>query len=137
LLSAGMTGFGLAALVIGGTVLISSMTLFGALGASRDLEVTPPITTIDATGPQENGGYILTPQDKQWIEASWRRRSEAGQRHACAAIRDGLSGAELQDAYRKLQQVPRLGLAQGIPTGETEALAFLRAGYAYTEIELC
>jgi hypothetical protein len=42
-LSAGMRGFGLAALVLGGIVLVSTMSLFGALGAARDQdEVSPP-----------------------------------------------------------------------------------------------
>jgi hypothetical protein len=137
-LSAGMTGFGLAAVVLGGITLVSSMTLFGALGASPDLQVTPRIPTVDdSTGPQEDGGYVLTPQDKQFIEASWRRQSEAERRYACAAIRDGVSDAELQYAYWTLQQIPRRGLAEGIPTEETEALAYLRAGWAYTATELC
>jgi hypothetical protein len=137
LLSAGMTGFGSAALVLVGIVLILSMTTFGVLGASRD-QVSPRIPSVDeTTGPTADGGYILTLSDKQWIEATWRRRSEAEQRRGCAAIRDGVSDAELRDAFRRLQHVPRLGLAAGIPTDETAAFAFLRAGYAHTETELC
>jgi hypothetical protein len=137
LLSAGMTGFGLAALVLGGIVVVSSMTPFGVLGASRD-RASPRIPTVDdTTRPPADGGYILTPRDKQWIEATWRRRSEAEQWRACAAIRDGVSEAELQGAFLTLQHIPRLGLAASIPTQEFEALAFLRAGWAYTNTELC
>jgi hypothetical protein len=134
--SAGMTGFGSAVLVLVGIVLILSMTTFGVLGASRD-QVSPHIPSVDETTGPADGGYILTPSDKQWIEATWRRRSEAEQRRACAVIRDGVSDAELQDAFSTLQHIPRLGLAQDIPTEEAEALAFLRAGYAYTETEIC
>ena len=137
-ISAGMRGFGLAALVLGGIVLVSSMTVFGALGASRELQAEPHIPTVDdTTGAKGDGGYILTPDDKQWVETSWRGRTEAEQRGACAAIRNGISQAELQDAYQTLQHIPRLGLAKGIPTEQTEAVAFLRARFAYTETELC
>lgn len=137
-LSAGMTGFGLAALVLGGIVVVSSITLFGALGASGDLQVTPRVPTVDdTTGRQGDGGYMLTPHDKQWIEASWRRRSEAEQRAICAVLRDGVSDAELQAAARQLEEAARRGLVEGIPTEETEVHAYLRAGYAYTETEFC
>jgi hypothetical protein len=137
LLSAGMTGFGSAVLVLVGIVLILSMTTFGVLGASRD-PVSPRIPTVDDTiGRPADDGYILTPRDKKWIESTWRRRSVAEQRRACAAIRDGVSDAEIQDAFRTLQHIPRLGLAEGIPTEESEAVAFLRAEWAYTKTELC
>jgi hypothetical protein len=138
-LSAGMTGFGLAALVLGGVVLVSSITVFGALTASPDLQVTPRIPTVGVTaGPQgDDDGYKLTPRDKQWIEASWRRGSETEQHYACAAIRDGISDAELQNAARQLEEIARRGLMEGIPADETELLAYVRAGYAYTESELC
>jgi hypothetical protein len=137
-LSAGMRGLGLAALVLGGIVLVSSISLLGALGSASDLQVTPRVPTVDdTTGPQGDVGYMLTPRDKRWIEASWGRNPEALQRYACASIRDGISDAELQAAARRMEEVPRRGLAEGVPTEETDVLAFLRAGWAYTETEFC
>jgi hypothetical protein len=138
-LSAGMRGFGLAALALGGIVLVSSISLLGALSAARDQdEVSPPVSPTVTTPPrQEDGGYMLTPRDKRWIEASWGRKPEELQQYACASIRDGISDAELQAAARQLEEVPRSGPAKDVPTEETEALAFLRAAWAYTETELC
>jgi hypothetical protein len=59
------------------------------------------------------------------------------QRYGCASLRDGISDAELQTAARALEEIPRRRLAKGVPTEETEILAYLRAGWAYTETELC
>jgi hypothetical protein len=60
-LSAGMRGFGLAALVLGGIVLLSSITLLGALGVGRVLKAPPSHPTPPTTPPpQEGGGYSLT-----------------------------------------------------------------------------
>lgn len=148
-LSAGMRGFGLAALVLGGATLVSSITLLGALGASRVPQETPSVTTVednpptgeDATGSRGDAGYVsiyaLTPRDIRWIEASWERKPEALQQYACASIRDGISDAEIQAAARQLEEIPREGPAKDVPTEETEALAFLRASWIYTETELC
>jgi hypothetical protein len=138
-LSAGMRGFGLASLVLGGIVLVSSMSLLGALGAARDQdEVSPPVSLTGTTPPtHEDDGYVLTPRDMRWIEASWGRKPEALQEYACASIRDGISDAELQAAASQLEGIPRSGPAKDVPTEETEVLAFLRAAWAYTETELC
>jgi hypothetical protein len=97
-LSAGMRGFGLAALVLGGIVFISSITLFGALGAAHDLQATPPSTTVDDTsGLQEDGRYVLSQHDKDNVDYTWDRSTKAQQRAICAHFGDGLSDAEMDD----------------------------------------
>jgi hypothetical protein len=128
--SAGMTGFGLGALVLGGIVLVSSLTLFGALGASPDLQVTPRIPTVDqTTAPQQDGGYILTPQDKKLVQTWWNGRPKADQRATCAVIRDGVSDAEMPTLIREL-------VMQGIRFGgEWQVRA--RAMLAHIAISYC
>jgi hypothetical protein len=70
-----MRGLGLAALVLGGIVPVSSISLLGALGAASDLDEVPPVVSRTGTTPppQADVRYMLTPRDKQWIEASWGR----------------------------------------------------------------
>jgi hypothetical protein len=98
-LSAGMRGFGLAALVLGGIVLVSSISLLGALGASRDQDEVP--THAPSTGttplPQEDGGYILTQHDKEYVDYTWDRSTPAQRRAQCAHFADGISDAEIDD----------------------------------------
>jgi hypothetical protein len=50
-LSARMTGLGLAALVLGGIVIVSSISSLGALGVQRALQVPPPASTTATTPP--------------------------------------------------------------------------------------
>jgi hypothetical protein len=116
-LSAGMRGLGLAALVLGGIVLVSSISLLGALGAASDLDEVPPVVSRTGTTPppQADVRYMLTPRDKQWIEASWGRKPEALRQYACASIRDGISDAELQAAASQLEGIPRSGPAKTFP----------------------
>jgi hypothetical protein len=115
LLSAGMTGFGSAALVLVGIVLILSMTTFGVLGASRD-PVSPRIPTVDDTiGRPADDGYILTPRDKQWIETTWRRRSDEEQRRACAAIRDGVPMPNYKTPSVRCSTSPALDWRKAFP----------------------
>lgn len=112
--------------MLGGIVLVSSMTLFGALDASRDLQVNPRIPTVDDTtgAPRGDGGYILTPDDEQWIEASWRRRSEAAQRGACAAIRDGISHASYKTRAERCSTSPALGRRRAFPLSRPKLSPF-------------
>jgi hypothetical protein len=137
-LSAEMTRFGLKALVAAGFVLVSSMTLLEDPSAPRLRPGWYPRVprTDDTTGPQADGEYILTRQDKRFIEDAWRRRTEAEQHAICALIRDGISDTQLQDALSAMQQLPP-ELREGVPTEETDGLAYVRAGFAYTETELC
>jgi hypothetical protein len=127
--SAGMTGFGLAALVLGGIVLVSSITLFGAL-VPRYLQVTPRIPTVDhTTAPQEDDGYILTRRDNKLVETWWNGRPKADQRAICAVIRDGVSDAEMPTLIREL-------VMQGIRFGgEWQVRA--RAMLAHIAINYC
>jgi hypothetical protein len=128
--SAGMTGFGLAALVLGGGVLVSSITLFGALGASRYLPGTPPHPTVDrTTAPQEDGGYILTRLDNKLVETWWNGRPKGDQRATCAVIRDGVSDAEMPTFIREL-------VIQGIRFGR-EWQVRARAMLAHIAIKYC
>lgn len=97
-LSAGVTGFGLAALVLGGMVFVSSMWLFGANGVGRVLQGPPPAPpTETAPPPHEGGGYILSLYDEKFAEAWWSLASEAEQRTFCARVGDGITHAEMKD----------------------------------------
>ncbi|HJU57955.1 MAG TPA: hypothetical protein VJ774_04400 [Actinomycetota bacterium] len=111
-LSAGMRGFGLAALVLGGVVLLSSITLLGALGVGRVLKVPAshptPLTTPP---PQEDGGYILTLYDKEFTEAWWSLASTAEHRMLCASVGDGVTNAETKYWVRGVE-------SEGFPVRE-------------------
>jgi len=96
-LSAGVTGFGLAALVLGGIVFISSMALLGANGIGRVLQGPPPAPTTTTPPSHEDGGYILTLYDEKFAEAWWSLASEAEQRTLCARVGDGITHAEMKD----------------------------------------
>jgi hypothetical protein len=103
-LSAGVTGFGLAALVLGGIVLVSSISLLGALGVGRVLEVPPPASSpLTTPPPQEDGGYILTPYDKEFAEAWWSLASKAKHRTLCARVSDGITNDEMRDWVRGVE----------------------------------
>jgi hypothetical protein len=129
-LSAGMTGFGLAAVVLGGITLVSSMTLFGALGASPDLQVTPPIPTVDdSTEPQEDGGYVLTPYDRKFTDTRWSMASKAERRRLCARIEDGVSDAEMQGWVGEVEM-------QGLSPSEEDQVRF-RAMLEYAAVTYC
>ena len=96
-----------------------------------------PRVWIPPEPSQLDGGYILTPDDEQWIGASWRRRSEAAQRRACAAIRDGISPRRATRLVPNAEHIPALGPAEGIPLSRPRLSPILRAHYVYTETGLC
>jgi hypothetical protein len=130
-LSAGMRGFGLAALVLGGIVLVSSISLLGALGASRDQDEVP--THAPSTGttppPQEEGGYTLSQHDKEHVDYTWDRSTPAQRRAACVKFSDGLSEAEMDD-WRSLAE------EYGLPVTEDEEANF-RARAEYMVATYC
>lgn len=132
--SAGMTGFGLGALVIGGITLVGlvgPIVRGSPLGppALPGIEVDRSPTVDDNTQPQEEGGYVLRPHDRKIVEASWSRRPRAEQRATCAVIRDGVSDAEMPALLREL-------VIQGIDFGgEWQVRA--RAMLEYLALENC
>ena len=100
-LSAGMTGFGLAALVLGAIVLVSSFSLLGAAGIQRVLQGPPPASpTASTPPPQGEGGYILTLYDKSVAEAWWFLTSKTEHRTFCADVGDGVTNVEMKDWVR-------------------------------------
>jgi hypothetical protein len=112
-LSAGLRGFGLAAVVLGGIVLVSSLSLFAGLVATRVLEV-PPSASPTAHGPtEEDGPYILTLYDKGVIEAWWRLASTGERRALCGRVDDGITNADTKDWARGEE-------ARGVPIREGE-----------------
>jgi hypothetical protein len=96
-LSAGVTGFGLAALVLGGVVFVSSIALLGANGIGRVLQGPPPAPPAETAPPLQDGGYTLTLYDEKFAEAWWSLASEAEQRTFCARVGDGVTHAEMKD----------------------------------------
>lgn len=129
-LSAGMSGLGLAALVLGGIVLVSSIFLHGATGAGRDFQVPPPASPAATTPPpQEDGGYILTPSDKEYVDLTWDRTTKAQRRAVCALLVDGVSDAEMEDWLGGVEE-------QGIPVSEEEE-ANVRARFEYMAATYC
>ena len=113
-LSAGMSGLGLAALVLGGIVLLSSISLLGASVPGRVLQVPPPASPTATTSPQqEDGGYIPTLYDEKFAEAWWSLASKAEHRTFCARVGDGVTNAETKDWVRGVE-------SEGIPLREGE-----------------
>lgn len=113
-LSAGMRGLGLAALVLGGIVLVSSISLLGASVPGRVLQVPPPVPpTATTPPPQEDGRYVLTLYDEKFAEAWWSLSSRAEHRAFCARVGDGVTNAETKDWVRGVG-------SEGIPLREGE-----------------
>jgi hypothetical protein len=126
-----MRGFGLAALVLGGIVLVSSISLLGALGASRDQDEVPPHASSTGTTPppQEDGGYTLSQHDKEYADYTWDRSTPAQRRAVCAQIGDGVSDAEMEEWIGEVEE-------QGIPVTEEDEANF-RARFEYTAATYC
>ena len=132
-LSAGMTGLGLAALVLGGIVIVSSISLLGALGAQRALQVPPPasLTATTPPPPPEKGGYTLTLYDKKFGEAWWSLTSKGEHRTFCARTGDGVTHAETKDWVRGVE-------SEGIPSREGEEwMPRARAMLEYVAVTYC
>lgn len=129
--SAGMTGVGLAALVLGGIVLISSLSSLGALGIQRVVQVPPPVPPTTTTPPpREDGGYILTLYDKKFAEAWWSLESESEHRTFCARV-DRVTNAETKDWVRGME-------SEGIPLRKGEEWkARARAMLEHVAITYC
>jgi hypothetical protein len=94
-------------------------------GAASDLDEAPP--PVSATGttppPQEDGGYTLSQHDKENVDYTWDRGTEAQRRAWCVHFRDGLSDAEL-DEWRSASE------EYGVPfTEDLEANVRARAEY--------
>ena len=112
-LSAGVTGFGLAALVLAGIVFISSIALLGANGIGRVLQGPPPAPPPETAPRHEDGGYTLTLYDEKFAEAWWSLASEAEQRTFCARVGDGVTTAEMKDWVKGVE-------AGGTPLRQSE-----------------
>lgn len=102
-LSEGMTGFGLAALVLGGIVLVGSISLLGASVPGRVLQVPPPASPTATTPPPQDGGYILTLYDEKFAEAWWSLASKAAHRNFCARVGDGVTNVETKEWVRGVE----------------------------------
>lgn len=130
-LSAGMTRLWLAALLLGGVVLVSLSSL-GALGIERVLQVprhaSPTATTPP---PPEDGGYIPTLYDKKFAEAWWSLASKDEHRTLCARVGDGVTNAETKDWVRGVE-------SEGFPLREgMEWKIRARAMLGYMAITFC
>lgn len=131
-LSARMTGFGLAALVLGGIVFVSSISQLGALGVGRVLQGPPPASpTVTTPPPHEGGGYILTLSDEKFAEAWWILASDADQRAFCARLGDGVTDAEMKKWVRRVEK-DGISLRQG-----EDPKARARAMLEYVAITYC
>lgn len=103
-LSAGMRGLGLAALVLGAIVLVSSLSSLGALGIQRALQVPSPASpTATTPPPPKDGGYLLTLYDRKFAEAWWSLESKAEHRTFCARAGDGVTNAETKGWVRDIE----------------------------------
>jgi hypothetical protein len=98
--------------------------LLGAVGNAPVLQATPGVSTADdTTGLQEDGGYVLTPHDKEYVDYTWDRATSAQRRAYCVAFGDGLSDAEMDDWRSRVEDY-------GLPfTEEAEANVRARAEY--------
>jgi hypothetical protein len=131
-LSAGMRRLGLAALVLGGIVLVSSLASFGALGVQRVIQGPHPVSPSATTPPAaEDGGYTLTLYDKKFAEAWWSLASKAEHRTLCARIGDGATNPETKDWVREIE-------SGGFPLREGEEWKTrARAMLEYVAITYC
>jgi hypothetical protein len=130
-LSAGMRGLGLAALMLGGIFLVSSLASFGALGVQRVIQGPHPISPSATTPPAEDGGYILTLYDKKFAEAWWSLASKGEHRDLCARVGDGVTNAETKDWVREIE-------SGGFPLREGEEWKTrARAMLEYAAITYC
>jgi hypothetical protein len=131
-LSAGMRGLGLAALMLGGIVLVSSLASFGALGVQRVVGGPHPISPRATTPPPAEGGrYILTLYDKKFAEAWWSLASKGEHRDLCARVGDGVTNAETKDWVREIE-------SGGFPLrGGEEWKTRARAMLEYVAITYC
>ena len=112
-LSAGMRGFGLAALVLGGIVLVSSLSSLGVLGVQRVLQAPSPASpTATTPQPPADGGYILTLYDNKVAEAWWILASNAEHRTFCATVADGVTNVEMK-AWVRAVETQGISLRQG------------------------
>lgn len=99
-------------------------------GAARDLQATPASPTVDdTTRQQEDGGYILTPHDKEYVDYTWDRLTKAQRRYICGLIADGVSDAEMEEWMGGVEE-------EGIPVTE-EAEANSRARFEYMAATYC
>ena len=126
--SAGMRGLGLA-LVLGRVVLIQSIVLSG-VGSAPGLQATPGVSTADdTTGLQEDGGYVLTQHDREYVDYTWDRSTKAEQRAACSLFKDGVSDADMELVIGRVEE-------QGNPVPEEWEASF-RARFECTAVTYC